>query len=628
MLNLKNKTFFSKSDFDKVKKSRLSEDLKLSLISDMLRLNTLQEIWIAKSGHIGASFSVMEILTVLYHKIMKINIENPNDRTRDILIVSKGHAAAGVYATLASVGFFPIQYLATFRKYNGLQGHVDISTPGIDGNTGSLGMGISKAKGYAWVQKYDKLKSRSFVISGDGELQEGQIWEALLSAAKMKLDNLYLIVDRNRIQTDRETEKICSIEPLEDKLRAFGWEVISVNGNSCQEIINVIEKLENIRNKPKAIIANTIKGKGVSFMEKMPSNNELYKWHGAVTKEEDYIKAFDEICSRIKNHTEYMNIKMVEKIFPRVTDNNFKGTSLKKAFSETLIEVGSKNKNIVVLDGDLEEDCGLSPFARKFPDRFIEIGIAEQDMVSMAGGLARAGKIPIVNTYTAFLTSRANEQIFNNATEESKILYIGHLAGILPAKPGKSHQGIRDISLLKAIPNMIMGAPGHKEELRQMINMMIEKHKGPCYIRLEHSQPRFDIDPPKNYKLEFGKGSIIAHGTDVAIITYGPLMLAEAMNALEELKKRGLSTKIINLPWLNNINKKWLLKNLKNIKKVVCIENSATAGQSEEIIKIINGYKKVYTFKINDFGQSGDNLNILKRYKLDTNSIVTRLYND
>lgn len=632
MHNSKDKIFFVKSDFDRIKSLSIGDEEKLSLIAEMIRFNSLATIAYAKSGHIGASFSAIEVFTALYHKIMDVDPKYPAKPDRDIFILSKGHAAAGIYATLASVGFFPEEKLLTFRRLGGLQGHVDISVPGIDGNTGSLGMGLSKGKGYAWAQNANGFDSSTYVMVGDGELQEGQNWEAIQSATHMKMDNLYLIVDRNFVQTDREVSKILDVSPIEEKLRAFGWEVKSIDGNNIKEILEAFDELRAIKNKPKAVIANTIKGKGVSFMEHPYSllHDKTYKWHGSIGSKELYKKAYDELIERIK----YLSAKIGVRIeipvfyFPENQVFQFTGKSLKAAFSELLVEFGSKNKNIVVLDGDLADDCGLTPFEQKFPERFIEVGIAEQDMVSMAGGLALAGKLPIVNTYTAFLTSRSNEQIFNNATEKSKVIYVGHLAGILPAKPGKSHQGIRDISLLRSIHNMILCVPSNSEELKQMMEFMVENTEKNCYMRLEHVPPRNDITLPTNYKLELGKGCIIKNGNDAVIISYGPLMLSESILARRELEKNGISIKVINLPWFNNIDSEWLLNEIRGIKNVFCVENhSSIGGQSEEIRKIAAqaGEQNIHIIGLDGFGQSGDHTDILNFYSLDYSSISKKI---
>lgn len=596
----------------------------------MVRLNALTAIVHAHSGHIGTSLSAAEILTVLYHHVM--NIEPPYRRGRDIFVLSKGHAAAMLYSILASKGFIPEEKLLKFRRLGGLEGHVDMSTPGVDANTGSLGMGISKAKGYALAYKLNRTDASVFVIVGDGELQEGQNWEAIQSAAFWKLDNLYMIVDRNYVQTDTEVSKILDVTPIDDKLETFGWHVVTVDGHSAGEILNAIDQLKRISGKPKAIIANTVKGKGVSFMEHpraLAEGRGIYAWHDKIPNEEEYALAWNEITTRIRRKIGKCKTGIEFPVLVKhpVQESPFKGQSLLKAFSEALVDLGRRNKNIVVLDADLAESCGLREFQKVFPNRFIEVGIAEQDMVSTTGGLALTGKLPIVNTYAAFLTSRANEQIFNNVSEGSKIIYVGHLAGILPAKPGKSHQGIRDISLLKAIPNLLMCQPCNAIELRQLLEFLVFNASQSSYLRLEHFPPRRDVQLPKDYKVRLGKGAVLAEGKDAAIVGYGPLLLSEALFAREELKKRKIGIKVINLPWLNNIDGEWLLNSLGDAEVVIGLENHASAGgQSEEIMRVISGRAvKFYSLSIKGFGLSGEGEEILKHYGIDWLSIARKI---
>jgi transketolase len=622
------KIFFEKSDFDEVKNCRrMPLEEKLSLMADMVRLNALNAIMCAKSGHIGASFSAADVLTVLYHAIMKVDPSQPGMRERDIFILSKGHAAAALYSVLASCGFFPVERLATFRRLGGLEGHAERSVPGVEANTGSLGMGISKAKGFAWAAKRDRIKKSVFVLVGDGELQEGQNWEAIQSAAYWKLDNLYLLVDRNRIQTDMPVERVVDIEPIEKKLRAFGWHVVRVNGHNPAKILGTIRKLARVRGKPKAIILNTLKGKGVSFMEHpraLKSGRGFYRWHDGLPFGEDYRRAWEEIMGRIRRKLAKYRIPARPPVFqPGLGEKpGPKGESLLKAFSEVLLDVATRREDLVVLDADLAESCGLREFQLRYPERFIEVGIAEQDMVSMAGGLALAGKLPVVNTYAAFLASRANEQIFNNCSEGSKVIYVGHLAGILPAKPGKSHQGVRDISLLRSIPNILICAPSCGEELRQMFEFLVFEHDDPSYLRLEHNPPRACV-PWRGEKLEVGKGTVAADGEDAVAIGYGPTMLSEALLARERLAEEGVGLKVINLPWLNRIDEGWLRREIDGFEAVICLENhSVRGGLAEEVARVAG---KIHVIGLEGYGRSGDAAEVLAYFEMNGDSIAKRI---
>lgn len=629
MHNSKNeKLFFSKQDFDKVKSLEAKQANKLSLLAEMVRFNSLATIVYAGSGHIGASISASEIFTLLYHYVMDFDPTNPGKTDRDTLILSKGHAAPGLYAALQSAGFIAEKGLLNFRKFGGLQGHVDISVPGIDGNTGSLGMGISKSKGYAWAHKSRNNGKSAFVIVGDGELQEGQNWEAIQSAPCMKLDNLYLIIDRNQVQTCREVKKVLDPLSIENKLQSFGWTVETVDGNNAAELVQAFEKLKSVTGKPKAIIANTLKGKGVSFMEhpNALAKSDLYKWHGGVPNKEEYKTAYEEIVSRIvdKLQTLQSNLEFPVCYYPKRPENNFKGSSLKPAFSEALVELGA-NKDFIVLDGDLVDDCALLDFESKYPDQFIEVGIAEQDMVSMAGGLALSGKIPLVNTYTAFLSSRSNEHIFNNCSEGKKVIYVGHMAGILPAKPGKSHQGVRDISVLMSIPNIILCHPCNAVELKQMLNFLANTADKGGYLRLEHVPPRNDVTLPEDYKLEFGKGTILTDGDKAVILSYGSLLLSEALIAKQKLQEQGINVKIVNLPWLNNVDKEWLKQVIEGFDSIICLENHLTTGGLAEEIRTKLPGKIIHVMGAKGYGQSGENDPILKHYSVDSDSIVKKI---
>lgn len=299
---LKPHSFFESQNYKDVMSSAAPIDERLTLIGDMLRLDTLSTVYWAKTGHLGASLSAIDVLAVLYFDLLKLDISNPTFKDRDIFIMSKGHAAPALYAVLAAKGFFSAERLKTFRRFGGLAGHVDQSVPGADANTGSLGMGLSKAKGHAWAQHAAHSGARSFAMIGDGELQEGQNWEALQSAASLKLDNLYLIVDKNHVQTDLLVKDIVDPLVIEDKLRAFGWEVVSINGHSTSEIRSAFKQLENVKGRPKAIVADTIKGRGISFMEHpaaMEKDNGYYYWHAKVPNREEYLNAILEIRQRI-----------------------------------------------------------------------------------------------------------------------------------------------------------------------------------------------------------------------------------------------------------------------------------------------------------------------------------------
>ncbi|GIM27721.1 transketolase [Clostridium polyendosporum] len=240
-----------------------------------IRSLILEEIHSIGTGHIGGSFSAVEALVVLYHKVMNIDPKDPKKQGRDRFILSKGHAGPALYAVLADKGFFPLNELQTLNKSNtNLPSHCDMNrTPGIDMTTGSLGQGISCAVGMAYASKLQKDGAYIYCMVGDGECQEGQVWEAALSASQFKLDNFICFVDYNRVQLDGSLEEIINMSPMEDKWKSFGWNVFSIDGHSLEEIHEAIIEAQKLHDKPSAIILNTVKGKGISFIESMGFKN-------------------------------------------------------------------------------------------------------------------------------------------------------------------------------------------------------------------------------------------------------------------------------------------------------------------------------------------------------------------
>lgn len=265
------------------------EDLKK--IAQDVRRGIIEAVYNGKSGHPGGSLSIADIMTVLYFNEMNIDKENPQDENRDRLVLSKGHCAPALYSTLANYGFFDIEELKTLRNIESrLQGHPDMKhIPGVDMTTGSLGQGLSVANGMAISGKLDNKDYRVYCILGDGEIEEGQIWEAAMAASKYKLDNLCVIVDNNNLQIDGTIEEVMSSYPIDEKFRSFGFQIINIDGHDIDEILKAFEVAKNVKEKPTCIIAKTIKGKGVSFMENQVG------WHGKAPNEEQYKKAIKEL---------------------------------------------------------------------------------------------------------------------------------------------------------------------------------------------------------------------------------------------------------------------------------------------------------------------------------------------
>ena len=272
---------------------KISNIDELQKIANDIRINIVKSVYSANSGHPGGSLSCADILTVLYFNQMNINPQDPKAEGRDRFVLSKGHCAPALYSVLAQKGYFDESKLTTLRKIDSnLQGHPDMNkVPGVDMTTGSLGQGLSVANGMALSSKLDSMGYRVYCLLGDGEIEEGQVWEAAMTASKYKLDNLCVIVDNNNLQIDGEITKVKGLNKIEEKFESFGFNVISVDGNNIEQLIDAFDRAKVTKGMPTAIIAKTTKGKGVSFMENKA------EWHGKAPNEEQYNIAMQELSN-------------------------------------------------------------------------------------------------------------------------------------------------------------------------------------------------------------------------------------------------------------------------------------------------------------------------------------------
>ena len=468
-----------------------SRDIKYQILKELCaynRINTLTSIYYAGRGWIGACLSIAEIITNLYFDCADLN--DINSSKRDRILLSKGHAAVMQYSALAGKGFIKTSDLLKYKRADGLQAHTDISTKGIDINSGSLGQALSKAAGLAF-----KSKNKIFVILGDGELQEGQNYEAFMTIIKFNLFNVIPVIDKKNIQSDSNVKDIKSIKNLYYTLCGFGFDVHNVNGNDITQTNKLLSEIRESQ-KPSIIIANTFKGAGISFMQSSDSSRRQYSWHSGVPSETEYLAALEELKELI--HQKQLRLEL-EKfirdskkslIVSRQTDIPQKITALStgSAFSKFIFNIAKKNKSVHCLDADLEKSCKLTDFALNFPDRFVEIGISEQDMISFAGGLALNGKIPVTNTYASFY-KRCFEQVYVNCSEHKKIIYAGHYSGLCYSTDGKSHQCSGDINMMRTLPDMFVFHPAFPEEIDRILHWYLKQNSGKSVYFKLHRTP-------------------------------------------------------------------------------------------------------------------------------------------
>jgi len=609
-----------KKYFDNISKQLKSKSSnKFNLLKELAlynRINTITTLYKAKHGWLGASLSITEILTNLYFDIKQ---------KKDEVLLSKGHAAVMQYSCLAGLGIISTKDLLKYKYPKGPQAHTDIMTKGIKVNSGSLGQTLSKACGLAY-QKKNKI----FVILGDGELQEGQNFEAFMTLIHHNINNVIPIIDKNNIQSDSNVSDIKNIKNLEMVLKGFGFKVFKIQGNNIQNVNEVLQKVYK-EEKPSIIIAETKKGAGISFTESNNTKRKMYTWHSAIPNNEEYkliLKEFSEnlINEELKNKIENFlsDFKNSSKVCIK---NKFLSTGT--SFSKSILKFSKKYKNIYELDADLEKSCKLTDFAKKYPKRFIEIGISEQDMVSFAGGLALNRKIPVVNTYSNFFR-RCFENIYINATEKKKIIYAGHYSGLCYATDGKTHQSTGDIAMMRSIPNMLVFYPTFNEEINQILDWYLtQKKEMPIYFKL-HRTP-VNINYNKKIDFKFGYGIYLRNNnSENCIITSGPHLSNYSVQAADITK----NIDVISVSTQRFLNQNFVKTLTEKYKNIFIIQETIEAGSLFDELNICLSklkYKNdnlkipnIFYKSINDFTFSDLNAEGLYNYfKLNTKHIVS-----
>ena len=614
--------FVPPEEFSRILGLKVAAAERAGLFAQLCRINTLYMITRAGSGHIGTSFSCLDLLSWLHLQ----ELDGPQG---DLFFSSKGHDAPALYSVLMALGRLPFEQIHQLRRLGGLPGHPDVGTPGLLTNTGSLGMGVSKAKGFLKAKQLGQQPGRLFVLTGDGELQEGQFWESLVSAANHGLGQLTVIIDHNKIQSDTWLARVSDLGDLEGKLRSFGWHVVRADGHDLGRFPQLFDGLRAVTDRPKVVIADTVKGKGVSFMERFGQEEKLYQFHSGAPDQATYERALAELLAAANTRLQASGagpLALTQAERPTAAAPS-RPQRLINAYAEALVDRAGRNSRLVALDADLLKDCGLVPFSERFPDRLIECGIAEQDMVSQAGALALAGYLPLVHSFACFLTTRPNEQIYNNATERTKVIYVGSLVGLLPSGPGHSHQCVRDIASLGAVPGLVMLEPGSEAQVAQVLDFCLEGTDQSCYLRLVS----FPYDAPADYplpaRLELGVGHTIVEGRDAVAFGYGPVLLGELYKAAELLRrKHQISLKVINLPWLNRIDRDWLREAVAGFGHLFSLDNHyVTGGQGDLILSELQemGATGIRALRIGlrDIPACGQPAEVLRAHRLDAESL-------
>jgi len=640
-----------------------------------MRAYNMISITAAGSGHTGGTLSIMDINAALYLKKIKHDPANPTWEDRDRVFWSAGHKAPALYIALAEAGYFPLDDTVKLRKlWSGFEGHPNrLTLPGIELSAGSLGQGLGVAIGCALNAQLEKKDYRVYSILGDGELDEGSLWEAIMCASHYKLDNLTAIVDRNDLQIDGPTKEVMSLEPLLSKWQAFGWNTLEIDGHNMKEILKSLDDAQKTKDKPTVIIAHTVKGKGVSFAENQVGYHGIAPKDGRFGKE-SLEKALENIGDSqftkekvdrlLKIASDYQSEvdKKVEDSLSKFSRNYWwnsysimqvKMEATRNGFGRAIEKLGQDEK-IVTLGADITSSIRMDKFYALHPERknrFFEIGIAEANMTLVASGLAKEGKIPFIGSYGVFITGRNWDQIRTTVCYNNLNVKIADAhAGISVGADGATHQALEDISNLYYLPNMHLTVPADAKETEKATHA-IAYIEGPAVVR--YAREATPIITTQDTPYQFGLANVIRYRgekenfieafetklssdytseeEDLTIIACGP-MVAEATRAAYILKEEyGLNTRILNIHTLKPIDKKAIVKAAEETGIIITCEEHQVGGFGNIIAGVIAGGKKYNSPLLLDmvgvddkFGLSGASWELLKTFELTAEHIVRR----
>jgi len=642
---------------------------ELEKLANYMRGLDLVALNCAGSGHAGGTLSIMDIAAALYLRVARHDPQNPSWDGRDRIVWSTGHKAPSLYLGLGTSGYFPVENIVTLRKYGSpFQGHPHwLKLPGVEVSTGSLGQGLGIAVGMALVGKLDKKDYKVYVITGDGEWDEGSMWESAMEASHYHLDNLIVIVDRNYLQIDGSTEEVMKLDPLEKRLASFGFEVIKTDGHNMKKILSAFAKAQKVKGKPVVIVARTTKGKGVSFME------NIANWHGKAPSDKELEVALKELkltkifdVPRLKKKAalyQEKNSQKIEKLVPKFKKDYFWNRQKEMkvemeptrfGFGKSLARLGD-DERIVCLGLDISDSVQIAKFHQGFEGRkkrFLSMGIAEQSATTVAAGLAREGKIPVLSTYGVFCSQRNADQMRTSVCYGNlNVFFAGAHGGISVGADGATHQSLEEIAVVGILPNMHLVVPCDSLETEKATDYLLLKLKGPKYLRFAREATPIVTD--KTTPFVFGKANVIrfrgvrenfkeafeiflsskykTEKEKVAIIACGP-EVPEAMRAAWILKEDfGIETRVINMHTVKPLDKEIIIRTAREVEIVVTTEEHQKGGFGNLIASAIMEGRltkkpKFSMIGVNDrFGDSGAPWELMKVFGLTAEFIARKV---
>jgi transketolase len=599
----------------------------LQNIATRLRLDSVRATTAAGSGHPSSCCSAAELAAALFFAEMRYDRRHPEDPDNDRFVLSKGHAAPLLYAAWAEAGIIDRDALLTLRRFDSdLEGHPTPRLPWVDVATGSLGQGLCAGVGIALNARRIASEYRTYVLLGDGETAEGSVWEAAHAAAFFKLDSLCAITDVNALGQSRPTQWAHDVDAYAARWRAASWHVIVVDGHDLTQVLLALDEARVTTGRPTMIVAKTIKGKGISFVE------GKLGWHGrALKKGQEFDAAIAELESQLVDETEPLSPpapRIVTRAEPRraalgpPTYAMGEKVATREAFGTALARLGVVDDRVVVLDADVGNSTFSETFEKQAPDRFYECYIAEQVMIGAAMGLAARGAIPFPSTFAAFLT-RAADFIRMAAISNVNIKMAGSHAGVSIGEDGPSQMALEDLAMMRAQPNVTVLYPCDAVSTDRLVEAMAAHH-GPAYMRT--SRPKTPVVYSTDETFPLGGLKVLRQSpSDVATVIGAGVTVFEALSAYDQLAARGTFIRVIDLYSVQPVDAAALVRCARETKgRVITVEDHYPAGGIGDAVAsaIAAAGFTVHRLAVREIPRSGTPEELLDHYGISSKHIV------
>ncbi len=513
----------------------------------LLRIHSLRTTTAAGSGHPTSCLSAAELMAATFFHAMQFDPANPNSVTSDRFVLSKGHAAPILYAALAEAGVFPVSRLMTLRQFSSeLEGHPTPLVPGVDAATGSLGQGLSVGAGLALGARLEKSSARVYVLLGDGEMAEGNVWEAAAFAAHYTLDNLTALVDVNALGQSERTMYRHDSEVYRRKFEAQGWQTQVVDGHDVAAVVDALDRARCTSSRPQAIVARTEKGHGISFLA------DREGWHGKALSKEELAKALAEVGPAPETQQDDGR-SWARKVLPQPPDfpppaapdyQPGQMVATREAYGRALKKLAAVHPKIVALDGDVKNSTFAEILQKAYPDRLFQGYIAEQNLVSTAVGLAAQGLVPFVATFACFL-SRAYDQVRMAGISRSNVNLCGSHCGVSIGEDGPSQMGLEDLAMFRAVPEATVLYPSDAVAAERLTEVAARR-AGICYLRTSRPKTPVLYSNEETFPIP-GFKVLRQSAADRATVIAAGITVHEALKAYEQLKAAGVAIRVIDL---------------------------------------------------------------------------------